>query len=75
MPYPSPTNAGTCAGCHAKDFRPAAHPQVLKGVDYTVSELGNCTGACHVYSDSTHTKISKSLPGPFHRVSDATFKH
>jgi hypothetical protein len=75
VPYPSPANAGTCAGCHAKDFRPAAHPKVLKGANYTVSELANCTGACHVYSDSSQSTISKSLPGPHHRVSDATFKH
>jgi Cytochrome c7 and related cytochrome c len=75
VPYPSPANAGTCAGCHAKDFKPAQHPKVLKGADYTVSELANCSGACHVYSDASDTKVGKSQPGPYHRVTDATFKH
>jgi len=75
VPYPSPAGAGTCAGCHAKDFKSAAHPKVLKGATYTVSELANCTGACHVYSDANGATVSKSQPGPYHRVTDATFKH
>ncbi|HEY2404210.1 MAG TPA: hypothetical protein VGI23_27900, partial [Steroidobacteraceae bacterium] len=72
--YQSAADAGTCAGCHAKDFRPAAHPKTAKGEQYTAHELNNCSGACHVYSDPAHSKIIKTLPGPHHRVSDATFK-
>ncbi|HSY04319.1 MAG TPA: hypothetical protein VK803_00100, partial [Steroidobacteraceae bacterium] len=75
VPYPSAANAGTCAGCHAKDFKPAAHPKTIKGLNYTASELANCSGACHVYSDTTQSTITRSLPGPHHRVSDATFHH
>jgi hypothetical protein len=75
VPYPAPAHAGSCAGCHARDFKPAAHPKTVKGVTYTVSELANCTGACHVYSDSTQSTITRSLPGPYHRVSDAAFRH
>ncbi len=75
VPYPSPASAGVCASCHAKDFKPTKHPKVLKGADYTVSELANCSGACHVYSDASDTKVGKSQPGPYHRVTDATFKH
>jgi hypothetical protein len=75
IPYPSPANAGSCAGCHAKDFKPEAHPKTAKGIDYTASELRNCSGACHVYSDSTLETILRRVPGPHHRVSDATFKH
>jgi hypothetical protein len=75
VPYPSAANAGTCAGCHAKDFKPAAHPKTLKGLTYTATELANCSGACHVYSDTTQSTITRSLPGPHHRVSDATFHH
>jgi hypothetical protein len=37
--------------------------------------LKNCSGSCHVYSDSTLAVLTKSMPGPYHRVSDATFKH
>jgi hypothetical protein len=74
VPYASPAEAGSCAGCHAKDFKPAAHPKTAKGVSYTVHELADCTGACHVYSDTTQSTITRSLPGPHHRVTDATLK-
>jgi hypothetical protein len=74
VPYPSASEAGTCAGCHAKDFKPAAHPKTAKGVSYTAHELADCTGACHVYSDTTQSTITRSLPGPHHRATDATIK-
>jgi len=74
VPYASPAEAGTCAGCHAKDFKPSAHPKTIKGATYTVHELANCSGACHVYSDTTQSTITKNLRGPHHRVTDATFR-
>ena len=54
---------------------PARHPKSLTGLLYTENELRDCTGACHVYTDATLRTVSKSLPGPYHRVSDAAFKH
>jgi hypothetical protein len=72
--YSAPAYAGTCAACHAASFKPAAHPKTAKGRLYTVSELANCSGACHVYSDSSPPVITRSLPGSHHRVVDATFK-
>jgi hypothetical protein len=74
VPWPSAADAGTCAGCHARDFKPAAHPKTTKGATYSAHELANCSGACHVYSDTTQSTITRSLPGPHHRVTDATFK-
>jgi hypothetical protein len=74
VPWRSPANAGSCAGCHAADFKPAAHPKTVKGQTYTVNELANCSGACHVYSDSTLSTITKNLPGPYHRVFDRAFR-
>ena len=74
VPYASTAEAGTCAGCHAKDFKPAPHPKTAKGVSYNAHELADCTGACHVYSDTTQSTITRSLPGPHHRVTDATLK-
>ena len=71
----SPADAGTCAGCHAKDFKPDAHPKTSSGPSYTVSELDNCSGACHVYTDATLARSARVMPGPYHRVTDATFKH
>jgi len=75
VPYPAAGYAGTCAGCHAPDFKPAAHPKVAGGANYTVGELANCTGACHVYRDAAQSSIATSRPGPYHRVTDAGFKH
>jgi hypothetical protein len=73
--YASAAEAGSCAGCHAKDFKPAAHPRTVKGVSYSAHELADCSGACHVYSDTTQSIITRSLPGPHHRVTDATLRH
>jgi hypothetical protein len=73
VPYASPAEAGTCAACHAKDFKPSAHPKTLKGGTYTAHELANCSGACHVYSNTTQSTIAKSPREPYHRVTDASF--
>jgi hypothetical protein len=77
VPYANAAGAGTCAGCHAKDFNPKAHPKNTRGALYTVTELSNCSGACHIYNDRSRDNDStaKRLPGPYHRVSDAAFKH
>jgi hypothetical protein len=73
--YSAPANIGSCAGCHAKDFKPELHARTVGGSKYAVSDLKNCSGACHVYTDDTLTKVAQSLPGPYHKVSDASFKH
>jgi hypothetical protein len=75
IPWPSGANAGSCAGCHAAAFKPDLHPKTVTGLKYTANELANCAGSCHVYSDATLGTITKSPPGPYHRVSDAAFKH
>jgi hypothetical protein len=49
------------------------HLKTLKGQLYTVGELANCSGACHVYSDASLTTIARSLPGPRHRVTAGKF--
>src|SRR5258706_1386852 len=74
IPWASPADAGSCAGCHARDFKPDLHPKTTGGLKYTASELRDCAGACHVYSDSSAGAIVKLRPGPQHRVSDAAFK-
>jgi hypothetical protein len=58
-----------CAGCHADDFKPGPHKKVKDpAIKYTVSELRDCTGACHTYTDSSLTQIEKSRSGE-HRAS------
>jgi hypothetical protein len=78
VPYPFAADAGSCGGCHAKDFVPKAHPRTNGGALYTVTELRDCSGACHIYNERSRdneTTTVKRLPGPYHRVSDAAFKH
>lgn len=48
-----------CAGCHVDKYRPTSHPKLERPVKvfYTVAELRDCTGACHVYADNTQRTI------------------
>jgi len=73
--FTSAADAGTCGGCHAKNFKPDVHPKTVKGQLYSASELADCTGACHVYTDSTRATIAKSVRSPYHRVTDGSFRH
>ena len=75
VPYPSAADTGSCGACHAKDFKVDLHVKSVDGAKYTASDLRNCSGACHVYSDATQTTVDKLVPGPYHRVTDAAFKH
>ena len=75
IPWPSLANAGSCGGCHAALFRPESHPKTIAGLKYTLGELRDCTGACHVYSDATLGRVVKPVPGNHHRVGDSAFRH
>ena len=62
-----------CAGCHAGTFKAEAHMKVdSPKILYTVAELKNCTGACHVYASPSLTTIKKSIPSR-HRSTDGGF--
>ncbi|HED17373.1 MAG TPA: hypothetical protein ENI64_11245 [Gammaproteobacteria bacterium] len=62
-----------CGGCHAKNYKPGPHPKHENpGVKYTVSELRDCSGSCHVYSDSTLTTRIKTRNSR-HRANDGNF--
>jgi ribosomal protein L44E len=58
-----------CAGCHAANFKPQMHPKYLKPTPayYTVAELRDCTGACHIYADKTLSTVQTRQVNP-HRV-------
>ena len=63
-----------CAGCHASDYRPGPHKKHENpDFEYTVDELRDCTGACHVYTDSSLTTINEFRPGPEHSVNRNEF--
>ena len=68
----APTYKPDCAGCHASRFKPDPHKK-YGDVKYTVSELRNCSGACHVYSSSALTTILTRRSGPEHRITDSKF--
>ena len=68
----APAYKPDCAGCHASRFKPDPHKK-YGDVKYTVSELRNCSGACHVYTSSTLTTILTRRSGPEHRITDDKF--
>jgi hypothetical protein len=72
--WSSPAYQPDCAGCHANDFKPGPHKK-HEDPDrtYNVSQLRDCAGACHVYEDSSLTKVKKFRPGPEHRVNQREF--
>jgi hypothetical protein len=55
VPWRFPAFRPDCAGCHASEYRPMSHPKFTRPVTvyYTVAELRNCAGACHLYADNT----------------------
>lgn len=62
-----------CAGCHADRFKPDAHKKVESPtILYTVSELRDCSGSCHQYTDSTFTTIRRTRSGQ-HRPTSGGF--
>ena len=72
--WPNPVFQPDCAGCHTGNFRSDPHKKHENpDVRYTVSELRDCSGACHIYTDSSMTTIKESRPGPEHRISDGEF--
>lgn len=71
--WPYSTYKPDCAGCHAARFKPDAHKKVdSPTLLYTVSELRNCSGSCHLYKDNTFTTIIKSRTGE-HSSTDGGF--
>ena len=63
-----------CAGCHAKDYEVGEHKKTEKPttIFYTVAELKDCTGSCHLYTDNTFSSIKESRSGE-HRPSASDF--
>ena len=66
--------APDCAGCHAGNFKADSHKktEVPTTILYTVAELKNCAGSCHLYTDNTFSSIKQSRSGK-HRSTDGGF--
>jgi hypothetical protein len=68
-----PSLAPDCAGCHRNDYKSGPHKKHENPeTSYTVQELRDCTGSCHVYEDATLGQIKKTRNRE-HRVSDREF--
>ncbi len=63
-----------CAGCHAGTFKQTAHKKTESPttIFYTVGELKNCAGSCHLYTNNTFTTI-KTTVNSKHRSTDGGF--
>ena len=59
VPYKFPAFRPDCASCHADKYRPMSHLKFERPVNvyYTVMELKDCAGACHIYTDNTQRTI------------------
>jgi predicted CxxxxCH...CXXCH cytochrome family protein len=79
----SPTYANSCAGCHQSNYKSDPHNK-YGNVRYTVGELKNCSGACHVYASppkgvsfpagtTPTTAITTRRNGPQHRVTHTSW--
>ena len=74
IPWPNPAYQPDCAACHANDYEGDEHiKHENPETEYTVSELRDCTTACHTYEDSTLTTIRDFEPGPEHTVNQNDF--
>jgi len=64
---------GTCAGCHANDYKTGPHKKSENpDTKYTVSELRDCAGACHIYTNGNFNVIKKTRNNE-HKPSDGDF--
>jgi hypothetical protein len=63
-----------CAGCHANRFKADSHKktETPTTVLYTVGELKDCAGSCHLYTNNTFTTIKTNRSG-HHRSTDGGF--
>jgi hypothetical protein len=69
--WPNAADKAFCGGCHKSNYTPDPHTK-YGNVKYTYDELKDCTGSCHVYTDSTLTTISQSRSG-HHHPSDSSW--
>ncbi len=62
-----------CAACHAGDYEQDEHKKTESPRRYySVSELRDCSGSCHVYKDGSMTTITERRDS-LHRVNDSEF--
>jgi hypothetical protein len=72
--WPFPAYVPDCAACHADDYEIGEHKktEVPSTVFYTVDELRDCAGSCHLYKDNSFTTVKEFRSGE-HRVNASGF--
>jgi hypothetical protein len=61
-----------CASCHASRFNPAAHVKVATPrILYTITELRDCAGSCHEYTNPQLTAIKRPVVAKHHATDGA----
>jgi hypothetical protein len=71
--YTDATGRPTCASCHANDYKEGPHKKSENpDTKYTVSELRDCAGACHVYTNGNFNVIKKRRDNK-HNTDDGDF--
>jgi hypothetical protein len=65
IPWPNASYRPDCAACHARDYRNGPHKKTENPttIFYSVSELRDCSGACHRYTDDTFSVIERTRTG------------
>jgi len=72
VPYKYAAYRPSCAACHANEFVPTMHHKVDNPLMlYGVLELKDCSGSCHVYSDTRLLSIKRMLTGRHHATDGA----
>jgi len=72
--WAAPAYVPDCAACHVNDFKSSAHKKYENpDAFYSASELRDCSGSCHLYTDSSMTTIKDRRSGPEHRITDGNF--
>ena len=71
--WSAPQYQPDCAGCHASDFKSGPHKKHENpDATYSVGDLRDCTGSCHIYTNSSMTTIKDARSGE-HRVNAGDF--
>jgi hypothetical protein len=72
--WSAPAYAPDCAGCHASRYKQNSHKKYESPTTafYSVTELRDCAGACHLYTNSSMTTIKERRTGR-HRPTSGGF--
>jgi hypothetical protein len=73
-PWQFPGYAPDCAACHADDYKQDSHKKTEQPntIFYTVDQLRDCAGSCHLYENDSFTNIKDARSGE-HQINASQF--